>query len=223
MRYMLFLLLFLFEAVSAQEKSLSDGFVYLDEKIPGIVYDIRYAGSNNFIGKPVSGYHKPQAILSEPAADALLKVQEELIQKDLMLKIFDAYRPQQAVDHFIRWARDKEDTLMKAQFYPDIPKSRLFQLGYIASRSGHSRGSTVDLTLVDANTCKELDMGSPYDFFGKISHHSAPGISETQKKNRLLLKSMMMKHGFRPYAEEWWHYTYKLETYPDTYFDFPVE
>ncbi|MUP47004.1 peptidase M15 [Gramella sp. BOM4] len=223
MRNYLLLFLFLLEAVVPQDKGLPEGFVYLDEKIPGIVYNIRYAGSHNFIGKPVDGYLKPQAILSEPAANALLKVQEELIQNDLMLKIFDAYRPQQAVNHFIDWARDEGDTLMKSEFYPDIPKSRLFQLGYIASQSGHSRGSTVDLTLIDATTCKELDMGSTYDFFGEISHHNASGINEDQKKNRLLLKNMMMKHGFRPYSEEWWHYTYKPEPYPNTYFDVPVK
>lgn len=225
MRVLFFLVIFLFGPVrfQAQEKSIPEGFVYLDQKIPGIVYDIRYAGSNNFMGRPVKGYKKAQAILSEEAANALAKVQAELIQKDLMLKVFDAYRPQHAVDHFVDWARKENDTLMKARFYPKVPKNRLFQLGYIASKSGHSRGSTIDLTIIDAETCEEIDMGSPYDFFGDISHHDSREVNETQKRNRQLLKNVMMKHGFWPYPEEWWHYTFKPEPYPDTYFDFPVE
>ena len=218
-----FLLLVLGGMFQEESEKLPEGFVYINEKIPGVVYDIRYAGNNNFIGRPVIGYSAEQAILSEPAAEALSRVEEELIQKDYILKIFDAYRPQRAVNHFIKWARDEDDTLMKSEFYPEVAKSNLFQLGYIASKSGHSRGSTVDLTLVDANSCKEVDMGSTYDFFGEISHHETRQITEEQKKNRQLLKKVMQKYGFRPYPEEWWHYTYTPETYPDTYFDFPVE
>lgn len=207
----------------SQENGLPEGFVYIDEEIPGVHYEIRYAGENNFMGRPVNGYEREQAILSRPAAEALAKVQQELIKKDYMLKIFDAYRPQRAVNHFIEWAKDKSDTLMKPKFYPDVDKKDLFSFGYIASRSGHSRGSTVDLTLIYAETCKEVDMGSSYDFFGSISHHNADGITAEQKKNRRLLKNVMRKYGFRPYAEEWWHYTFTPETFPDTYFDFPVE
>ncbi len=218
-----FLLLVLGGMFQEESEKLPEDFVYINEKIPGIVYDIRYAGNKNFIGRQVIGYRAEQAILSKPAAEALSRVQEELIQQDYILKIFDAYRPQRAVNHFIKWARDEEDTLMKTEFYPQVSKSNLFQLGYIASKSGHSRGSTVDLTLVDANSCKEVDMGSTYDFFGEISHHETRQITEEQKKNRQLLKKVMQKYGFRPYPAEWWHYTYTPETYPDTYFDFPVE
>lgn len=207
----------------SQENGLPEGFVYLDEEIPGIVCEIRYTGENNFIGRPVKGYERQQAILSRPAAEALAKVQQELIKKDYMLKVFDAYRPQRAVNHFIEWARDQSDTLMKSEFYPDVQKKDLFSLGYIASRSGHSRGSTVDLTLIHAGNCKEVDMGSSYDFFGNISHHNAAGITAEQKRNRQLLKNVMRKYGFRHYPEEWWHYTFIPEAFPDTYFDFPVK
>ena len=207
----------------SQADKLPDGFTYIDREIPGVVYEIRYAGSNNFIGKPVDGYKRAQAILSKPAAEALARVQKELIQKDYMLKIFDAYRPQTAVNHFIEWARDTSDTLMKQDFYPDVPKRDLFERGYIASRSGHSRGSTVDLTLVHVGNCEEVDMGSTYDFFGEISHHNSAQVTQTQKRNRELLKNIMRKYGFRSYSEEWWHYTFTPEPYPRTYFDFPVE
>jgi len=208
---------------SVKAQGLPEGFVYLDEVIPDILYDIRYAGNHNFIGKPITGYEEAQAILSKPAAEALSKVQQELIQKDFMLKIFDAYRPQQAVNHFMEWAKDGEDTLMKSQFYPEIAKKDLFQLGYIATKSGHSRGSTVDLTMVKVSDCKNADMGSPYDFFGEISHHNTSKITTQQKENRELLRLTMRKYGFRSYSEEWWHYTYNMEPFPNTYFDFPVK
>ncbi len=216
-------LFFMIMLSSGYSQDLPEGFVYVDEVIPGIVQDIRYAGENNFIGKPISGYQTPRAILSVPAAGALLKVQRELIRKDYMLKVFDAYRPQKAVDHFVEWARDASDTLMKSQFYPDVPKSNLFEKGYIASKSGHSRGSTIDITLVNVTDCTEVDMGGSYDFFGERSHHNTNKISPEQKKNREILRLAMRKHGFRSYSEEWWHYTYDAEPYPDTYFDFPVE
>ncbi len=199
------------------------GFVYLHESIPGIEQEVRYAGSHNFTGKPVKGYHKEKIILSKPAAKALKKVQQELDEKGYTLKVFDAYRPQQAVNSFMVWAKKPEDTLAKAEFYPEIDKKDLFQLGYIASKSGHTRGSAIDLTIIDKKTGKELDMGSPYDFFGKISHHDTDQITEEQKHNREFLKNLMLKHGFNPYPEEWWHYSLKNEPYPDTYFDFPVE
>jgi D-alanyl-D-alanine dipeptidase len=181
-----------------------------------------YAGSNNFIGKPIEGYMKPKAILTKPAAEALKKVQAELENQGYCLKIFDAYRPQRAVDHFIEWAVKPGDTLMKNQFYPEVIKKELFNLGYLASRSGHSRGSTLDLTLIDVKSGKEVDMGGNYDFFGEISHHKYSGITPKQKKNRELLKKAMTKYGFRPYAKEWWHYTFQPEPFPDTYFDFVV-
>jgi zinc D-Ala-D-Ala dipeptidase len=210
-----------FTDLKAQE--LPKGFVYLDEVISDVIYEIRYAGSHNFIGKPVKGYERATAILSRPAAAALAKVQKELIQKDYMLKVFDAYRPQQAVNQFVGWARDRSDTLMKQEFYPEVPKEKLFELGYISSRSGHSRGSTIDLTLIKVNTCQNADMGGEYDFFGEISHHYSTKVTAEQKKNRELLRLTMRKYGFRSYSEEWWHYTYDAEPFPDTYFDFPVK
>lgn len=206
-----------------QKKKLPDGFIYVKDNIPEVALDIRYAGSNNFIGKPVEAYKKSVAILSKPAAEALKKVQEELTQKGYFLKIFDAYRPQSAVNDFINWAKDPADTIAKKDFYPNVDKKDLFKLGYIATKSGHSRGSTVDLTIVNAATGKELDMGSTYDYFGEISHHSSTKLNTRQKANRELLKNVMMKHGFRPYLEEWWHYSLKKEPYPNTFFDFPVE
>ena len=216
-----FLFLLLGQGLNAQQ--IPDGFVHLDEVIPGIVYEIRYAGDHNFVGEPITGYEKEQAILSKPAAYALAKVQQELIQKDYMLKVFDAYRPQRAVNHFVEWARDKSDTIMKSEFYPEVPKRNLFELGYIASKSGHSRGSTVDLTMIHVDNCENVDMGGTYDFFGEISHHYSTQVTPEQKQNRELLRLTMRKYGFRSYSEEWWHYTYDAEPYPDTYFDFPVK
>jgi D-alanyl-D-alanine dipeptidase len=224
MKSLAYLLLFLISLNTglAQEKNLHKDFVYIKEQIPDIKLDIRYAGSNNFIGKPVNSYQKPVGILSKPATEALEKVQNDLMSQGYCLKIFDAYRPQTAVNHFIEWARNPADTLTKAKFYPEVAKKDLFQLGYIASKSGHSRGSTIDLTIMDAKTGKELDMGSGYDFFGDISHHNTDKITKEQKANRSLLKRIMIKNGFRPYPEEWWHYTLRNEPYPETYFDFPV-
>lgn len=225
MNWLFSLILSILFVISAypQRDSLPEGFVYIKEVVPDILLDMRYAGSNNFTGTPIEGYLEPKAILSEPAAEALFKVQQELKNQGMCLKIFDAYRPQRAVNHFIAWAGNKEDTLMKPHFYPKVEKKDLFNLGYIASRSGHSRGSTVDLTLVDSSTGEELDMGSSYDLFDRISHHNTTGINQEQKQNRELLKHTMMKYGFVPYPKEWWHYTFQPETYPDTYFDFEVK
>lgn len=224
MRNILLAIFLLFASLNFQaQNKLPEGFVYIDEMIPGVVLDIRYAGSHNFTGRPVPGYRAEKAIISEEAGRALAKVQQELIKNDYILKIFDAYRPQQAVDSFVEWARIAEDTLKKQEFYPDVAKSNLFEFGYIASKSGHSRGSTVDLSLVDAETCEEIDMGGSYDFFGERSHHDFRGISAKQKKNREILRRSMMKYGFRPYSEEWWHYTLRNEPFADTYFNFPVE
>ncbi|CAM4092536.1 M15 family metallopeptidase [Gillisia limnaea] len=206
-----------------QEKNLPSGFVYVKEMIPDIVLEMRYAGNHNFIGKPINGYQQPKAILTTAAAEALKKVQIELENQGYCLKIFDAYRPQRAVNHFIEWARNPKDAIMKATFYPGIDKKDLFSLGYISTRSGHSRGSTVDLTLIDANTGEEINMGGSYDFFGEISHHDSTQITLEQKEKRELLKQTMSKHGFRSYLQEWWHYTLRIEPYPDTYFDFEVE
>lgn len=187
---------------NAQTSSLPEGFVYIKDIIPDVVLDVRYAGSNNFIGKPIEGYLQPKVIISAPAAKALKKVQEDLKSKGYCLKIFDAYRPQSAVNQFIQWAKNVEDTVMKQQFYPYVDKKNLFSLGYIASRSGHSRGSTVDLTIIDANTGKELDMGGSYDLFDDISHHNSPKITPEQQKNRKILKETMRRSGFIAYPKD---------------------
>lgn len=209
--------------VSFQNKKIPENFVYAEQVIPNIEVDMRYAGTNNFIGKPVEGYQKQKAILTKPAAEALKKVQAELEAKGYSLKIFDAYRPQRAINQFKKWAADPVDTTMKAFYYPEVQKKDLFNLGYLSSRSGHSRGSTIDLTLVDKKTGKEVDMGGAYDYFGEISSHNYPHITTQQIKNRELLKSIMGKFGFRPYTKEWWHYTLRQEPFPDTYFDFVIE
>lgn len=224
MKILLVIILFLFTGMlSENQQSLPEGFVYVQEIIPDINLEMRYAGENNFIGKPINGYNDETAILSRPAAMALKKVQEDLKDRGYCLKIFDAYRPQRAVDQFVAWAKVKEDTLMKREYYPDVPKNQLFNLGYIASRSGHTRGSTVDLTLIDASTGEEIDMGGKYDFFGERSHHNTGSITAGQKKNREILKNTMVKYGFAPYFREWWHYTYQPEAFPNTYFNFEIE
>lgn len=217
------LILFSLNLLNAQEGKLPVNFVYVEDLIPDIVLEMRYTGENNFLGVPVEGYKSPVAILSRPAALALAKVQMELKDSGYCLKIFDAYRPQRAVDHFISWARNPADTLKKAEFYPEVDKKDLFSLGYISTRSGHSRGSTIDLTIVEDSIGKEVDMGGSYDLFGEVSHHGFSQITPEQKKNRNLLKRVMMKYGFQPYSQEWWHYTYQPEPFPNTYFDFIVE
>ena len=201
---------------------LPDGFCYLDQYLPGAAYEVRYYGDNNFVGQPVDGYEAPRVILTIPAAQALAGVQQDLAPFGLGLKFFDGYRPQRAVDHFVRWAADLSDTKMKARFYPGVDKANLFRDGYIASRSGHSRGSTVDLTVVDLATGAELDMGTPFDFFGPLSAGESPDAPAQARANRMLLRQAMENRGFLPYAEEWWHFTLADEPFPETYFDFPV-
>jgi D-alanyl-D-alanine dipeptidase len=213
-------LFFIWSAVGFAQ--LPEGFVYVEEKIPSIKVELRYLTDNNFVGTKIDGYHRDVAILSKAATSALLKAQAEFESYGLSIKIFDSYRPQQAVNHFIRWARDLNDTRNKSRFYPDVEKRFLFKEEYIASRSGHSRGSTVDITLVDLKTCEELDMGSPYDFFGEESWVSHSAITVQQRANRMLLQSVMAKHGFRNYLKEWWHFTLRGEPFPETYFDFKV-
>lgn len=216
----IFLFLLIAEVVSQHKP---DDFVYLLDLEPSIKIELRYFSNNNFIGQPIDGYHRSTIIVSKPTAIALQKVQNDLEKKGLGLKIFDAYRPQQAVNHFVRWAKVLNDTLMKQSYYPDVPKSELFKRGYIASKSGHSRGSTVDLTLIDLDTGNELDMGSPYDFFGVQSHPFYKKITDEQRKNRMLLRRVMLKNGFKPYENEWWHFTLRDEPFPNQYFDFPVK
>lgn len=205
----------------AKRKAQSN-FVLLNEIIPSAILDIRYYSTYNFVGKRIDGYEEPCALITKEAAMALKKVSDELELKGYRLKIYDAYRPQRAVDHFIRWANDLNDTCMKNDFYPDLEKTVLFEQNYIAKKSSHSRGSTVDLTLVDINTGKEVDMGGTFDFFGRVSHPNYAGITKKQFENRSILREAMISNGFNPVSEEWWHYTLSNEPYPNTYFNFPV-
>lgn len=197
-------------------------FVLLPEAVPDAILEIRYYSTYNFIGDRVDGYEQPTALLTKEAAAALKEVSDELVSRGYRLKIFDAYRPQMAVSNFVRWAQDLEDTRMKPYFYPELDKSVLFEQGYIAEHSGHSRGSTVDLSLFDMSTEREVDMGGTFDYFGELSHPDYTDITDEQYQNRMLLRQVMMDHGFRPLSEEWWHFTLEDEPYPDTYFTFPV-
>ena len=198
------------------------GFVSIGEMIPDVLLDIRYYSSFNFIGERIDGYEEPAALITREAAQALKAVSDEAARQGLRLKIFDAYRPQKAVDHFMRWAADPADIRMKAYFYPELNKDEIIPQGYIAQHSGHSRGSTVDLTLFEMATQEDLDMGGTFDFFGEKSHPDYKGVSEAQRANRMLLQSMMVKYGFRPLSTEWWHFTLENEPWPETYFTFPV-
>lgn len=198
------------------------GFVLLSDFVPQIIQEIRYYSTYNFIGDRIDGYEEPVAITTKETARALKAVSNEMTVQGYRLKIFDAYRPAAAVRHFLMWALDDLDLRMKPYFYPDLEKKSLFANGYIAEHSGHSRGSALDLTLLDMRSGKELDMGSPFDLFSEASHPDYKGITEDQYTNRLLLRKVMMRNGFQPYETEWWHFSLKDEPYPDTYFDFPV-
>lgn len=209
--------------ISNSFSQIPERFVYVRDVISDIEVDLRYFGSNNFVGKPIDGYNENTLILTIETAKALKYAHEELQEQNLCLKVYDGYRPQRAVNHFVLWARDLNDTLKKNQFYPNVKKSHLFKAGYIASKSGHSRGSTIDLTIIDGNTGIPLDMGSPYDFFGEASWVDYNNISDRQKANRKLLQAIMIKYGFRHYPKEWWHFTLRKEPFPDTYFDFVIE
>ncbi len=200
----------------------SSDFVLLSEAVPDAILEIRYYSTYNFVGDRIDGYEEPVALITKEAGEALREVSDELAEKGYRLKIYDAYRPQKAVAHFVRWAKDAEDTKMKEYFYPELDKDVLFPQGYIMAHSGHSRGSTVDLTLFDMTTEKEADMGGTFDYFGELSHPDYKGITEEQYQNRMILREAMLNHGFNPLSEEWWHFTLKDEPYPDTYFTFPV-
>lgn len=224
-----------------------DTFVDITEVIPDVVLEIRYYGEHNFLGTRVDGYLAPKCILTRAAAQALAGVQNDLRPFSLSLKIYDCFRPQRAVDHFVRWAKDVDDTKTKQEFYPAVDKRNLFRDGFIASRSGHSRGSTVDLTIVPVPVPPQpvfvlgqplvactlpvgkrfpdnsIDMGTGFDCFDELSHPANPKMGLRQRLNRLLLRTLMEKHGFRPYDKEWWHFTLANEPYPDTYFNFPVK
>jgi D-alanyl-D-alanine dipeptidase len=207
------------QAASAQERPAQ--FVDAAALVPGLIVDMRYAGAHNFVGRPIDGYEAPRCLLTQAAAGALAEVARDLARRGLVLKVLDCYRPVRAVAAFVRWARDIGDAAGKAEFYPDVDKRILFRSGYIASRSGHSRGSTVDLTLAQADG-RELDMGTPFDFFSPASWPSDPSVSREAQANRALLAAAMRRRGFRPYAKEWWHFTLSGEPFPATYFDFPV-
>ena len=211
-------------------------FVAIPDVVPDVILEIRYYSTYNFVGERIEGYLAPMAMMTRVAADSLRAVSDDLKRLGYRLKIFDAYRPQTAVNHFVRWASDLKDARMKPYFYPDVRKNVLFKQGYIAEKSGHSRGSTVDLTLVEMATGKEVDMGGVFDWFGVESHPDycgdpdtgvykparRGGLTEQQFRNRLILRQAMLRHGFKPLEEEWWHFTLKDEPFPDTYFDFPV-
>lgn len=218
---------------------LSSGFVHLTDVAPTIQQDVRYAGTYNFVGRPVKGYHTATIILTQQAAYALAKVQaalQKMSHGKWTLRVYDGYRPQSAVDDFWNWAQDIHDTVTKSAFYPNIAsKQLLFSKGYIAKRSGHSRGSTVDLTIATTRqqpphiTPKgwikdnSIEMGCPFDLFDVLAHGNHQDISEQAKKNRKLLQALMVEHGFTPYKKEWWHFTLRNEPFPNTYFDFPVQ
>ena len=198
------------------------GFVLLSDMIPSIVQEIRYFSTYNFVGDRIDGYEEPCAILTKEAARALKTVSNEMLVQGYRLKIFDTYRPACAVKHFVLWGIEDQDIRMKPYFYPDLEKQELFLKGYVAKKSSHSRGSTVDLTLLDMKTGKELDMGSPFDLFSEKSHPDFRGITEEQYENRMILRNAMLRNGFAPIDCEWWHFTLENEPYPDTYFDFPL-
>jgi len=222
----------------------SSEFVNLTDVVPDAILEIRYYGTYNFVGARIDGYEEPTALLTKQAAQALKAVSDDVMAQGYRLKIYDAYRPQKGVDHFVRWAKDLNDTKMKAYFYPDLEKDVLFPQEYICEKSGHTRGSTLDLTLFDMTTEKELDMGGTFDWFGPESHPDFCGnpetgeytgdntkspsnpkrsITEEQFKNRMILRRAMLAHGFTPMTTEWWHFTLKDEPFPDTYFTFPVK
>jgi zinc D-Ala-D-Ala dipeptidase len=203
----------------AQDRPAS--FVDAATVVPGLTADMRYAGSHNFVGRPIDGYQAPRCFLTQTAAEALAEVARDLSSRGLVIKAFDCYRPTRAVANFVRWARDFGDQAAKEEFYPDVDKRTLFRDGYIASRSGHSRGSTIDMTLATADG-RELDMGTHFDFFSPKSWTADTSITPERHANRMLLAAAMRRRGFRGYDKEWWHFTLKGEPFPDTYFDFPV-
>lgn len=253
-RNILFLLIVTFfinfgSCLALSDEVRSKGFVYLHEIDPTILVSLRYNSNENFVGKPVNGYKKSVVILTKQAAQALKKVQEEFKKDGYSLVVYDAYRPQQAVNNFMRWSEDIEDQIKKSQYYPRVNKADVFELGYVSKRSGHSRGSTIDLTIIevdqklhaikekkrkllDGYTIKFLDdgtvdMGSSFDLFDIASHYENNLIEEKFKKLRTYLKKVMEKHGFKNYSEEWWHFTLKNEPFPaapdDSYFNFAIE
>ncbi len=208
--------------MTAKPENDPSGFVVLAEHVPHIVQEIRYYSTYNFIGERIDGYEEPCALLTKEAARALKSVSSEMAVQGYRLKVFDAYRPVCAVKQFVLWGIEDQDVRMKPYFYPELEKQELFAKGYIAKMSSHSRGSAVDLTLIDMRTGKEVDMGSPFDLFSEKSHPGYKGITEEQHENRMILRRAMLRGGFAPLECEWWHFCLKDEPYPDRYFEFPV-
>lgn len=226
------------EMARLKDKTLdSSQFVNITDVIPDVILEIRYHSTYNFVGARIDGYEEPVALMTRVAADSLRAVSDDLRYHGYCLKIYDAYRPQRGVDHFLRWAQNPNDTITKAYFYPNLTKKQVFDGEYVAEKSGHSRGSTVDLTLVDMKTGKELDMGGTFDWFGPESHPDYGGgnpetldfvqtdstFTSVQFYNRMVLRTAMMRHGFLPLDNEWWHFRLANEPFPDTYFNFPVK
>jgi D-alanyl-D-alanine dipeptidase len=222
MRSLVLVLIFALATASASAQTQPRSFVDASTVVPNLALEMRYAGSHNFVGRPIHGYEAPVCLLTRQAATALAAVQADLARFGLGLKVFDCYRPTRAVADFAAWARDLNDQAHRTEFYPDVDKSQLFALGYIAERSGHSRGSTIDLTVIDRATGAELDMGSPFDLFSPRSWPASNAVGPAQRANRLMLQSVMRAHGFKPLEQEWWHFTLDHEPYARTYFDFPV-
>ena len=203
------------------DSKITPDFVSVSDVIPDVLLDVRYYSTYNFVGERINGYEAPLVLLTKEAAAALALVNADLRPKGLRLVLYDGYRPQRAVDHFVRWAESADES-MRPVFYPDVDKADLFTRGFIARRSGHSRGSTIDLTLLDEKRGMLLDMGGPFDFFGPLSHPDSPVVTPEQHANRWLLREAMLARGFKPLSTEWWQFTLMYEPYPDTYFDFPV-
>ena len=218
-RYSLFALLALCTSAAAQTRPAA--FVDATTLVPGLIVEMRYAGSHNFVGRPIDGYEAPHCLLTRAAATALAAVAADIKPQGLVPKVFDCYRPARAVANFVRWARDLKDQRMKAEFYPNVDKRTLFRDGYIATHSGHSRGSTMDLTLAKSDG-SELDMGTHFDFFSSHSWTADRSIGAQARANRMLLAAAMRRRGFYGYRREWWHFTLRGEPFPQTYFDFPV-
>ena len=243
-RWMLVAILFTCSLFSSWESAQAKGtvdtddssqFVNITDVVPDAILEIRYYSTYNFVGARIDGYEAPVALMTREAADSLRAVSDDLKAHGYLLRIYDAYRPQCGVNHFMRWAQDPTDTLTRAYFYPYLTKPEVFEKQYVAKRSGHSRGSTVDLTIFDMKTGKDVDMGGTFDWFGPESHPDYCGDPETlefkeqpggltseQFYNRMVLRTAMMRHGFKPLDNEWWHFTLKNEPFPDTYFTFPV-
>ena len=221
-----FLFILICFSLNINSQELPPGFTILKEVVPDLIVDLRYGTYENFIGNPINGYVSNKAVGTNELAAALKKAQKVFNSYNLGIKIYDSYRPQRAVNDFIKWSKVQSDTISKANYYPKLKKNTLFDLGFIAKKSGHTRGSTVDLTLIYIRGNKkgeELDMGGPWDFFGDLSNYSFLKISEEQKQNRKLLRKTLINSGFVPYEKEWWHFTLKDEPFPDTYFNFVVK